>query len=330
MNSATIDSIMLCGFGGPTPGCCGRRVHCPKAGCGFEAECFVSKILGDDPAQQSRVSQVSEHYRHFGGYSPYNERTEAQRAALEQLLAQRGHPLPVVVGYRNWPPWYADGWRKLAEQGCRNTLLVVLAPHQGKRSWDDYLEEAANAREEVSAAPAIAGHSQALYDHPGFIEALAARVTEQILAAAGHEHGQTVDGLLMTAHAIPQPAERGAYRPQVEETARLLAQVVSEQHPSVQGIRLGFQSAPDESRIPWSQPVVDQALTALHEQGCRRVVVIPIGFLVDHMEVLYDLDVELQEHAQTLGVQLLRAQTVEDHPAFIGAMADTIIEKIGR
>ncbi|TVR45285.1 MAG: ferrochelatase [Planctomycetota bacterium] len=312
---AAFDSIMLCGFGGPTPGCCGRRAQCDQSCAGFEAECFVAKICGDDPAQAARIAEVTEHYRHFGGYSPYNARSEVQRAALEAELERRGHALPVVVGYRNWPPWYADGWRRLVAAGCQRTLLVVLAPHQGKRSWDDYLAEAAAAREGIVDCPEIVGHAEALYQHPGFIDALVQRV----FAAMG---AVEADALLLTAHAIPQPAERGAYRPQVETTARLVAEAVG-----LPAWRLGFQSAPDDSPIPWSQPTMEACLAELAAAGARRVVALPIGFLVDHMEVLYDLDVELQAQADELGVELLRARSVEDHPAFISALAESVLAR---
>ena len=109
-----IDGVILIGFGGPTPGCCGRRAVCSKEpGC--EAECFVAKVLGDDPRQRARIDEVAAHYSALGGFSAYNELTELQRAALEAELAKRGRPMPVAVGYRNWTPWMADGWQTLAD-----------------------------------------------------------------------------------------------------------------------------------------------------------------------------------------------------------------------
>ena len=321
---AQVDSVLLCGFGGPTPGCCGRRAQCDQSCDGFEAECFVAKILGDDPRQQSRVDEVSAHYKHFGGYSPYNQRTEAQRAALQDELANRGHTIRVEVGYRNWTPWYSDGWQALKGAGCNNTLLTVLAPHQGKRSWDDYLDEATAAQQALDGAPAIAGATEALYAHPKFIAALVARIQEQW---ADSSVDPATDALLLTAHAIPQPAERGAYRPQVEQTAALVA-AAAQEHLGITAWGLGFQSAPDESRIPWSQPVMEDVMDDLVAKGAKRIVVLPIGFLVDHMEVLYDLDEDLLAHAKGHGIDMLRATTVEDHPLFIAALADSIEEKL--
>ena len=321
---AQVDSVLLCGFGGPTPGCCGRRAQCDTSCKGFEAECFVAKILGDDPRQQARVDEVSAHYKHFGGYSPYNERTELQRAALQTELQRRGHAITVEVGYRNWLPWYSDGWKSLTKKGCSQTLLTVLAPHQGKRSWDDYLEEATTAQAEVDGAPNIVGSTDALYAHPKFIDALLGRIKEQL---GDSSIDPEPDALLLTAHAIPQPAERGAYRPQVEKTAALVAAAAEEQL-GITSWGLGFQSAPDESRIPWSQPVMEDVMDELVSIGAKRFVVLPIGFLVDHMEVLYDLDEELAGHAQSHAVEMLRAKTVEDHPLFISALADSIEAKL--
>ena len=310
------DSVLLCGFGGPTPGCCGRRSDCPQKDDGFEATCFVRKILGDDPQQEERVQEVVAHYRHFGGYSPYNERSEAQRLALEAELARRGTALRVELGFRNWPPWYEQGLATLHAAGCRNTLLSILAPHQGKRSWDDYIDEATAARAGMPQGPAIIGVAEPIYQHPGFIAALADRVRRAAQQLSGDDWA-----LVMTAHAIPQPAERGVYRPQVERSAELLRQHFPD-HPW----RLGFQSAPSSSRIPWSQPVVEDCLSELNTEGISRVVVIAIGFLVDHIEVRYDLDVELAEHAQQLGLEYQRAGCVDNHPLFISALADRILE----
>jgi ferrochelatase len=311
------DSVLLLGFGGPTPGCCGRRGDaCPKTpGC--EAECFVAKILGDDPRQRARIDAVAEHYHHFGGFSPYNDLTERQRSALEAAFTAAGEEVTVAVGYRNWSPWYADGWVELMDKGCRRTALAVLAPHQGKRSWDDYIDEATAAHAEVPGAPDIVGTAGPLFAHSQFIDALLGRIAEQTEGWSDDRRQRA--GLLLTAHAIPQPAERGAYRPQVEQTASLVAE-----RAGFDTWHLGFQSAPDESRIPWSSPTVDDCLAEMADGGCDDIVCLPIGFLVDHMEVLYDLDTDLAGQATERGRPFHRAGTVGDHPDFIAALADSL------
>lgn len=298
-----IDGVLLVGFGGVTAECCGRLPACPG-----RVRCFVSKVLGDDPRQAARIDEVAAHYAHFGDVSPYNERTNEQALALETALG-----VPVRCGFRNWPPTYDDGLQTLAAAGCRRIGLVVLAPHQTSRSWDQYIAEAeAAAREATAPVPAIIGVAEPWWDHPGFIDACA----DELRRAAGD--WQSDDALLLTAHAIPQPAEaRSPYRQQVAASARLVAEAAGHS-----AHRVAFQSAPDASRIPWSEPRLEAAIAELAVGGCRRLVVQAVGFLVDHIEVLYDLDVEAAAQCAELGLDYRRAACVHDHPAFIACLAE--------
>lgn len=315
-----IDGLLILGFGGPTPGCCGRRPACPRSGDGFEAECFVSGILGDNPARAARVAEIAGHYRHFGGYSPYNRLTQVQADALAAELARRGRPLPVACGYRHWTPWAVDAVRWLMERGCRSLGLLVMAPHQSSVSWDWYLKHAAEAVEAVGpGAPAIAGVVAPWWNHPGFIAALAGRLAE---ATAGWDTARRAAAhLVFTAHAIPQPVEQTSpYRRQVEETAHLAAAAFG--HPAH---AVAFQSAPAESRVPWSSPDILAAVRAAHAAGAGELLVQAAGFLVDHTEVQYDLDVEARALAGELGLGWTRARCVHDHPDFIRALADGVM-----
>ena len=315
-----IDGVLLLGFGGVTTGCCGRRPACPQTpGC--EVECFVSKVLGDDPRLMDRVQEVCEHYAHFGNVSPYNERTFEQAAALECELEKRGQKIPVRCGFRNWPPWYTDGLRELYEAGCRNIAYLVLAPHQCSRSWDDYINEANAARDELGpAAPACAGVTEPFFVHPGFISASAARIRESV--ADWDEERFAAAKLVLTAHAIPVPAERASpYRQQVIETAKQVAEACG--HPEHV---VAFQSAPDNSRIPWSEPRIENVLDEVHAAGANDVVVQSVGFIVDHIEVLFDIDTEARAQAKELGMGFVWAPCVGDHPDFIGTMAERVLE----
>ncbi len=309
------DAVLIAAFGGPQPGCCGRRIDCSR-GPGCEAPCFVSGILGDDPAQAGRVAEVVSHYRHFGGFSPYNRLAAAQAGLLAAELARRGRAMPVELGFRHWSPWIADAAGRLA--GSSRIAVLMLAPHRAGRSTDAYLGA-------VEAAFAGGGPQRlvcpSFHDHPGLAEAVAARVAEAILPwdaarrAAGH--------LVFTAHAIPQPAEAASgYRALVEGSAALAAARI--------GLpwSVAYQSAPANSRVPWSQPTVEAHLAELAGRGVREVVLQPIGFLVDHMEVLYDLDVEAMLAAERLGLKATRAGTVGEHPAFIGALADRVMQAL--
>ncbi|HYE04760.1 MAG TPA: ferrochelatase [Planctomycetota bacterium] len=313
-----IDGVLLLGFGGPTPGCCERRRQCARTpGC--EAECFVAGILGDNPARMGRVAEVAAHYHELGGTSPYNALTEAQSRALASELARRGHALPVACGFRHWRPWTIDGMRALADGGCREIALLVMAPHQSSVSWDWYLKHAAEAAEALGdRAPAITAVVEPWYAETGFIAANAARVRD---AAAGWDAARFAAAeLVFTAHAIPAPiAETSRYREQFAETAARIADALG--HPRH---RIAYQSAPSDSRVPWTGPDIVPTIREAAERGAREVVVQACGFLVDHTEVLYDLDVEARRAAAQAGIGFTRATCVHDHPAFIAALADGV------
>lgn len=298
------DGVLVAGFGGPQPGCCGRRADCTRdPGC--EAPCFVSGVLGDAPGQSERVAEVAAHYRHFGGFSPYNRLAAAQTDLLRAELARRGRQVRVELGLRHWSPWLADACARLAD--CERVAGVILAPHAAGRSTTAYRTAAPRADIRWCAT---------VHDHPGLAAAVADRLRQAVL---GWDAARlAAAALVFTAHAIPQAAERASpYREQVAASAGLAAAAFGKPEH-----RLAFQSAP--SGAAWSQPDIDTTLRALREAGVQDVLLQPIGFLVDHVEVLYDLDVEAQAAAQCLGLRLTRAATVGEHPAFIAALADTV------
>jgi ferrochelatase len=313
------DGLLLLGFGGPTPGCCGRRPACPRTpGC--EAECFVAGIFGDNPARAGRVAEVVEHYRHVGdGFSPYNALTAVQGTALAAELQRRGRAVAVECGFRHWTPWTVDGLRRLGERGCDRVALLVLAPHQSSVSWDWYLKHAAEAADALGAtAPRLVAAVEPWGAAAGFATALAARLREATVGWSPARYAAA--RLVFTAHAIPEPVARTSpYARQFAETARLAA--VAAGHAEHQ---IAYQSAPGDSRIPWTGPDIIEAVRAAAAAGVKDLLVQAAGFLVDHTEVLYDLDVEAREEAARLGVGFTRAACVHDHPAFIAALADGV------
>jgi ferrochelatase len=317
-----IDGLLVLGFGGPTPGCCGRRPSCPKTpGC--EAECFVSGVLGDNPARAKRIAEVSGHYHHFGGMSPYNALTARQAAALKDELARRGRPLHVACGYRHWTPWASDALRSLRDAGATSVAILIMAPHQSSVSWDWYLKHAAEAAETLGAsAPRLVAVVQPWWKEAGYIAAIAAQITESTTGWSAQRFQDAE--LIFTAHAIPQPVEATSpYRAQLAETAAAAARALS--HPEH---AIAFQSQPGDSRIGWSSPTIEEALQAAHARGRREAVVQAAGFLVDHTEVLYDLDVDALHEATRLGMGLTRARCVHDHPAFIAMLADRVEQSL--
>ena len=318
------DGLLILGFGGPTPGCCGRRAVCPKTpGC--EAECFVAGILGDNPARASRIREVTGHYQHFGGFSPYNQLTERQAEALRAELTRRGKAMVVACGYRHWAPWSIDAIRKLSEAGCSRAVILIMAPHQSSVSWDWYLKHAAEAAEKFgSTAPALVGVVQPWWKEAGFITATAEAVRSVTIGWSAERFAAAE--LVFTAHAIPQPVESTSpYRQQFAETAALAAAALGHAEHSI-----AFQSQPSDSRVAWSSPTIEQAVEDAHRRGKRDIIVQAAGFLVDHTEVLYDLDVEAKELADQIGITLTRAPCVHDHPAFISMLADRVQQTLAK
>lgn len=321
----SIDGLLLLGFGGPTPGCCGRRATCPlpagRAAAGCEAECFVAGILGDNPARMGRIGEVVHHYQETGGgFSPYNDLTRIQARALAAELARRGAPMPVELGLRHWRPWTRDGLDALRAAGSRQVGLLIMAPHQSSVSWDWYLKHAAEAAEALGAtSPDLAAVVPPWWTMPGFITAGADRLRE--VTADWSAERLAAAELIFTAHAIPQPVETTSpYRQQFAESAKLIAEALG--HPRH---RIAFQSQPSDSRVPWSAPTIEAEVAAAHAAGATDVLIQACGFLVDHTEVLYDLDVEVRGQCATLGIGYTRARCVHDHPAFINGLADAVM-----
>jgi ferrochelatase len=312
----SVEHILVVAFGGPTPGCCSRFSPCPG-----EAYCFVSGIFGDNPARRARVDEVVEHYKMLGGYSRFNEITEAQAAAVGDELRRRGIHVSIAVGYDHWMPYIADKVVEMADGGVRDFVTLVLAPHQSSVSWDGYLRRVSEGLERVpqDKQPHWAGVCEPFWNKPGFIEALSDNI--QLAAKKiGADLTQSTTGLLLSAHAVPMPIVRTSkYVEQIQETARLVAERVKSANWMV-----GFQSAPSDSRIEWTTPFLAHAIDQLKESGAQRVVAAPIGFLCDNVEVLYDLGFEGKLHSDKLALPFIAAEAVNTHPAFIRMLADQV------
>lgn len=317
-DASAVKELLVVGFGGPTPGCCRKFKDCPG-----EAYCFVSGIFGDNPARKRRVDEVVEHYKHLGGFSRFNEITESQAKALGEELARRGFDLTIRVGYDHWMPHIAG---KVAE--VRGDFVVlVMSPHQSSVSWDGYLRRVAEGLEALpeDKRPKWAGVAEPWWNKPGFINALADRVREAA-AALKTELADPATGLLLSAHAVPMPVVRTApYQKQIEETAALVAKAVDSKTWIV-----GYQSAPTDSNIPWTTPYLDEAIEQLKQRGAKRVIAVPIGFLCDNVEVLYDMGVEARHKAELLGLEFAAASAVNIHPQFISLLADQVQAKLAQ
>jgi len=294
------DGVLLVGFGGPT--------------APAEIRPFLDRVLKGRPVPPERYEQVVRHYEAMGGRSPYNELTMRQADALRAALRRQRLELPVAVGMRNAPPFIDEALRDLTGRGVRRALGFILAAYRCEASWERYQQDVAEARGVVgSTAPAVE-YPGCWHDNPLFIAAVADRVRG---AAARLDTNWRPAELIFTAHSIPVAmAARAPYVAQLNESARLVAAAAGSEHWT-----LAYQSRSGSPREPWLEPDIG---TALRKIRGGAAIVMPLGFLCDHIEVLYDLDVEAAQIAREAGVRMERAATVSDHPQFVEMMASII------
>ena len=312
------DGVLFVGFGGPTPGCCERFSPCP----GSEAVCFVRAIIGEHPGVQARLAEVAAHYTHLGGFSPFNALTLQQAHSVAARLQAQGVSVPVRVGMRYWPPYVRDVLREMAAQGRRHLLAVILSPFQCTASWEAYQQVVAEGVRALGSQGPRVTYLVPWYTHPGFIEAIAATVQQasQVLGPARAQRA----ALIYTAHAIPQTMATGApYTQQFATTAAAAAQRLGRQD-----YRLAYQSQATGTPFPWLQPDINDAIVQVQAEGYRDVIVAPIGFLCDHVEVLYDLDIQARDTALACGLTYVRAATVGTHTAFLTMLSELLAERL--
>ena len=312
----TYDSILLVGFGGPTPGCCRQYDPCPG-----EAHCFVEGIVGNAPSNAARVKEVTNHYVKLGGFSPFNELTFKQADALGTALRRQGVDFPIYVGLRNWTPYLHETIAMMVEKGHRNVLAIIMSAYRSKASWERYQNDVIAAVETVGTQTVSIRYLENLWHlHPGFISAIAERIRIACNDISESRFAETA--LIFTAHAIPEVAAKTSpYPEQFRQTASAVAEVLGIDFD------IAYQSAPDNPTVPWTGPDINDLIHEKKEAGVQEVIVSPIGFLCDHVEVLYDLDLEAKATAGAGGMNFIRAGTVGDHPEFINMLANLVCEK---
>ena len=314
MTNPAIDGVLMIGFGGPTPGCCQRYEPCP----GREAACFVRAVVGERPGAQARIDEVAAHYDVFGGYSPFNALTLQQAESVSAALQAKGHVVPVRVGMRFWPPYVDTVLADMAEMGCRHVLGIILSPFQCAASWEHYQQSVADGVAALGGRGPQVTYLSPWHTQAGFVEAIADGIEHAAASLGGARGGEAA--LVYTAHAIPQPmADRAPYTRQFHDTAAAVTNRLGRRKH-----RIAYQSQVTGTPVPWLQPDVNDVIEQVHEDGFRDVIVAPIGFLCDHMEVLYDLDVQAKETAAACGLGFVRANTVSNHPAFVAMLSDLI------
>jgi protoporphyrin/coproporphyrin ferrochelatase len=282
---------------------------------------FLENATRGRPVPRERLLEVAEHYKHFGGVSPINAQNRALVAELHHELAAHGRALPIYLGNRNWHPYLVDTVRQMRDDGVRRAIALVTSAFSCYSGCRQYREDVSRALEVVGSAAPEVDKLRVFFNHPGFIAANAANLTE----ALGQLPPERRSGarVVFTAHSIPLAMARAsAYEVQLKEASRLVAEAAS-----VQSWDLVYQSRSGPPQVPWLGPDICDHLEALAGGSVRDVVVLPIGFLSDHMEVQYDLDTEGRKKAEELGLTLIRARTVGTAPAFIAMLRELILER---
>lgn len=309
----TFDAVLIVSFGGPQG---------PA-----DVRPFLERVLQGRRVSPERIDEVAHHYELFGGISPITELTVRQARGLEQRLAAAGYPLPVYVGMRNWHPLLPDTLRQMHDNGARHAIGFIAAAHHSYSSCEQYRGNVSAAR--AALRDATGGDVEITYvdswfDHPLFIEANVRNI--RLALQRLPETVRDAARLILTAHSIPLGmAESSQYREQLQETARLVAE-----RAGVKNWAVVYQSRSGRPSDPWLEPDVCAYLREEHARGLQAVVISPIGFVCDHIEVLYDLDREAADVCRDIGLPLARAQTVNDDPLFLEMMTDVVLRTIRR
>jgi|SRR5579863_632933 len=305
----TYDAILVVSFGGPE----GHEDVIP----------FLENVLRGRNVPRERMLAVAEHYYHFDGRSPINQQTRELIAALEGELARRGPRLPVYWGNRNWHPLLGDTLRQMHEDGIQRALAFVTSAFSSYSGCRQYREDILRAQSEVGPGAPQVEKVRAFFNHPGFIGATEERLREALLELP--EPVRNKVQVVYVAHSIPSSmANNCDYVAQLQEVRKLVSARLG-----ISDDVLVYQSRSGAPGQPWLEPDILDHLRAVKETGSASAVVIaPISFISDHMEVLYDLDIEARQLCESIGLPMARAKTVGVHPEFVGAVRDLIAERV--
>jgi ferrochelatase len=303
------DAVLIVSFGGP------ERAD--------DVIPFLENVLRGRNVPRERMLEVAEHYQHFGGVSPINAHNRALIAALVDQLNEHGPQLPVYWGNRNWHPLLADTLRQMADDGVHRALGFFTSPYSSYSSCRQYREDIQRAADEVGAGAPQIDKLRAYYNHPGFVEPMIEGTRAALAEISAANRASAM--VLFTAHSVPLAmAQTCKYVAQLEEVSRLVAEGAGAPQ-----WRLVYQSRSGPPTQPWLEPDVRDVLRQLADEGSvKDVAIVPIGFISDHMEVMFDLDVEARDLCDELGLNMIRARTVGTHPRFVQMIRELIVERL--
>lgn len=301
--AAAYDAFLLVSFGGPE----GKDDVMP----------FLRNVTRGRNIPDNRLEEVAQHYYLFGGVSPINDACRALLADLKEEFEQSGIHLPIYWGNRNWHPLLEDTVARMRDDGITRAIALATSAYSSYSSCRQYLEDIERARQAVGLGAPVIDKIPPFYSHPFFIQANEENLRDAISRLPAEPSAVHV---AFTAHSLPQTMAAGCnYAAQLEETARLLASRVD-----CADFAMVYQSRSGHPQQPWLEPDIGDHVRSLHKQGKKLLVIAPIGFVSDHMEVLYDLDTEVKALCDELGVTMQRASTAGAHPIFIEMICELV------
>lgn len=304
----TYDALLIVSFGGPE----GMNDVMP----------FLENVLRGKNVPVERMRAVAHHYELFDGVSPINEQNRNLITALKAELATNGPQFPIYWGNRNWHPMLVDTLREMANDGIKHALGFFTSAYSSYSGCRQYREDIERAQLEVGPSAPRVDKLRAFYNHPGFIEPNTENVRSALEQIPAGRRSNTQ--IAFTAHSIPLTMATGCdYQAQLLETCRLIA--LQLQH---ERWRLVFQSRSGPPSQPWLEPDICDYLSQLKDEGAQDVVIAPVGFISDHMEVLYDLDTEARALCYKINLNMVRAATVGAHPSFVRMIRELVLERM--
>jgi ferrochelatase len=306
--SESCGAVLILGFGGPP-----AQEHVRP---------FIENVVRGRSVISTRIDEVVRQYDAIGGKSPFNELTLRQAKALEHCLASKGKTSKVYVGMLNWEPYIEQAVREMVKDGVKHAVVLILAPHRCEASFDRYVLRLNVAKDQEQAHDLAVDFVDQWHAEDLFIEAISDRVKTAMVQLSKDERACLK--LIFTAHSVPKEMSGSlSYKDQIGETARLVADKCS-----VPDWQVAFQSRSGSPTQPWLEPDVRDAIKDARNMGYQSVIIVPIGFVSDHVEVLYDLDIQASAVANDVGIKMVRAKTVGNHALFVQMLAEIVLTRM--